>query len=89
MEAWIAGLTGAPPGGLEITSRDHERALAWRTSGLPSPAAIVIELAPSGFGTSVRITAEHDLPDPEAALAALEGMLDELGSPERRPFAGG
>jgi hypothetical protein len=89
MEAWIAGLTGAPPGGLEVTAREHERALAWRSSHAPRRAAIVIELAPSGFGTSVRITAEHDLGDPQAALAALEGMLDELGSPERRPFGGG
>ena len=61
MEAWIAGLTGAPPGGLEVTMRDRERALGWRAAGRPERAAIVIELAPSGFGTSVRITAEHDL----------------------------
>ena len=35
MEAWIAGLTGAPPGGLEVTARETERALAWRTPGGP------------------------------------------------------
>ena len=44
------------------------------------------ELAESGFGTAVSITAQHSAPDPGAAMAALEELLDELGSPERRPF---
>jgi len=37
--------------------------------------------------SSPTITAEHTRPDPGEAIAALEGLLDELGSPERRPFA--
>ena len=46
-----------------------------------------LELAEKGFGTSVSITAEHARPDSDEAEAALEQLLDELGSPERRPFA--
>jgi hypothetical protein len=88
MEAWMCGLTGAaPPVALEVTERDPERLLAWRAAGSAPHGQISIELAESGFGTAVRITAEHSHPDPAQAIAALEGLLDELGSPERRPFS--
>jgi hypothetical protein len=91
MEAWMAGLVGATPVSVEITDREPERILAWRVANEPSGdggahARIAIELAESGFGTAVSITAQHSLGDPGAAIAALEELLDELGSPERRPF---
>ncbi len=88
MEAWMGGLVGAPqPVAIEVTGRDPGRSLAWRVAG-PGPAGrIALELAESGFGTAVGITAEHARPDPGEASAALEHLLDELGSPERRPFA--
>jgi hypothetical protein len=91
MEAWMAGLVGAVPVSVEITDREPERILAWRVADGSSGeqgthARIAIELAESGFGTSVSITAQHSLADPAAAIAAMEGLLDELGSPERRPF---
>lgn len=90
MESWMAGLVGsAVPIPVEVVDREPERILAWRTSQPGLPARIAIELAESGFGTSVEITAQHSHPDPDAATAALEGLLDELGSPERRPFAAG
>jgi len=91
MEAWMAGLVGGTPIDVEITDREPERILAWRVANGSSGdtgnhARIAIELAESGFGTAVSITAQHSLADPAAAIAALEGLLDELGSPERRPF---
>jgi hypothetical protein len=88
MQAWIAGLTGsgAPPA-VEVVEREPGRVLAWRATDAGAEARIAIELAASGFGTAVNITAEHTRPDPGEAIAALEGLLDELGSPERRPFA--
>jgi hypothetical protein len=95
MEDWMGGLIGAAePIPVEVTDREPERILAWRArNGEPgtvsSHARIAIELAEKGFGTSVSITAQHAAPDPAAALGALEGLLDELGSPERRPFARG
>jgi len=89
MEAWMAGLVGsAAPVGVEITHRDPERVLAWRANG-GSQARIAIELAERGFGTAVKITAQHSLPDAAGADAALESLLDELGSPGRRPFSRG
>ena len=87
MQAWMAGLTGArAPTPVEVVAREPGRVLAWRETDPQPGARIVIELAASGFGTAVQITAEHGRTDPADAIAALEGVLDELGSPERRPF---
>jgi hypothetical protein len=90
MEAWMAGLVGhSNPVAIEVTTREPERILAWRAAERGSYGRIALELAESGWGTSVLITAQHTRPDPAEAIAALEGLLDELGSPERRPFASG
>ncbi|MEO8091578.1 MAG: hypothetical protein ABI726_02565 [bacterium] len=93
MEAWMAGVVGsAQPLSVEVTDREPERILAWRcaaaASGIPSRARIAIELAESGFGTAVSVTAQHSAPDPQVAIAALEQVLDELASAQRRPFTG-
>jgi hypothetical protein len=86
MEAWMRGVIGtAQPVSVEVTDREPGRILAWRSAN--PDGRIAIELAASGFGTAVRITAQHAHPNPGEAIAALEGLLDELGSPERRPFA--
>ena len=87
MEAWMADLVGTPdPIPVEVTDRERERILAWSTaSEQAQPARIALELAEKGFGTSVSITAEHSRRD-NGAEALLEQLLDELGSPERRPF---
>lgn len=86
MEAWIGVLVGAPAGtGVEVTERQHGRLLAWRTANGEREARIALELAEKGFGTAVEVTAQHH----GEAGEALERLLDELGSPERRPFTGG
>ena len=87
MEAWTAWVVGTEsPVGIEVIDSDSERILAWRSADSGRYARIAIELSESGFGTLVRVTAQHSHPDPGVALAALEGMLDDLGAPERRPF---
>ena len=86
MQSWMSDLVGGGPVLVEVTDRDPERALAWRSAQPGADGRISIELAESGFGTAVRITAQHSLADPGEAIAALEGLLDELGSPGRRPF---
>ncbi len=90
MQSWMSGLIGTPaPVAVEVVDREPERILAWRTAEHGSQGQIAIELAESGFGTAVQITAQHSRPDPAEAIAALEDLLDELGSPARRPFASG
>lgn len=87
MEAWMGGVVGAAqPVSVEVTDSDAQRVLAWRSTDPGAYARIAIELDEGGLGTAVRITAQHCHPDPAAALAALEGLLDELAAPERRPF---
>jgi hypothetical protein len=88
MEAWMSGLAGGSPIAVEVTERDPERLLAWWAafSG-GADARIVLELAEKGFGTAVSITAQHARPDRAAADAALERVLDELGSSGRRRIA--
>lgn len=91
MEAWMAGLVGAErPIGVEVTAREPERILAWRTvEPGGEDAQIALQLAERGFGTAVSITARHSRLDGARADAALERLLDELGSPGRRPSAHG
>ena len=88
MEAWMAGVVGGPQSvSVEVTDRERERLLAWRTSGTEAGSArIALELAEKEFGTSVSIVAQHSRPNPCDVHTALEQLLDELGSPERRPF---
>jgi hypothetical protein len=88
MQSWMGVLVGAGgPVSVEVVSREPGRTLAWRAAQPGPNAQIALELAESGFGTAVGITARHDRPDPGEASTALEDLLDELGSPERRPFA--
>jgi hypothetical protein len=89
MEAWMGGLVGtAEPVSVQVTAREPGRILAWRAAEQDAEGArIALELAEKGFGTSVSLTAEHPRLEPNGADALLEQLLDELGSPERRPFA--
>ena len=91
MEEWMAGVVGRSQSvSVEVTHRQPERMLAWRTSGTETGSArIALELAEKGFGTSVSIVAQHSRPDSGGVDTVLEQLLDELGSPERRPFTRG
>ena len=87
MSLWLADLTGATgPVDVAVTAREPGRALAWQTAGGTRFARIAVRMAEKGFGTSVAITAHHQT-DRARAAGALENLLDDLGSPERQPFA--
>lgn len=87
LEAWMAGVVGSErPIPVEVTARVPERILIWRSSRQVEDAQMRVDLAESGFGTSVEVTARHGGAGPGAGVA-LERLLDELGSPERRPFS--
>ena len=89
LEAWMGGFVGAgTPVAVEVTERVPERRLGWRSSPAQGAAEIKVALAESGFGTSVEISARHGGGSPAAGVA-LEKVLDELGSPERKPFGAG
>lgn len=82
---WCGRLTGSrEPVPVQVTAREVGAALAWRSAGNAPSAAIELSLAEKGFGTkvSIRVACERDVP-----AEVLESLLDELGSPQRRPFA--
>lgn len=85
MEAWAEDVAGVPVA-IKVADRRPGRSLSWQGAGTQSNVRIALELAEKGFGTSVEITAHHDS-SPATAGDALERLLDELGSPDRRPFA--
>lgn len=80
--AGVVGSARSVP--IEVTDREPQRILAWRTANSGSYGRMALELEEKGFGTSVVITAQSLGLTPPAG--ALEKVLDELGSPERRPF---
>jgi hypothetical protein len=85
MQRWCAFLTGSanPVPVLETGRRPGER-LAWRSAPGRPHAAVELELMEKGFGTRVAITTNCERQVPGDML---ESLLDELGSPQRRPFA--
>jgi uncharacterized protein YndB with AHSA1/START domain len=85
MRRWCALLTGrgehVP---VAVTRRDAGERLAWRSADSGPGATVELTLAEKGFGTKVEISAACDW---ELPGDMLESLLDELGSPQRRPFA--
>jgi hypothetical protein len=85
MQRWCAFLVGSRdlvP--VMETMRRHGERLSWRSAPGTPHAAVELELAEKGFGTRVVITttSEREVPGD-----MVESLLDELGSPQRRPFA--
>jgi uncharacterized protein YndB with AHSA1/START domain len=86
MRRWTAELLGSrdmQP--VEVEARNPGELLAWRPAERQGGAGIELALAEKGWGTNVSIRAEGD---GDATRAVLERLLDELSSPQRRPFTG-
>jgi hypothetical protein len=85
MHRWTAQICGhSADGSLDVVEREPEARLAWRCERGPQ---IDLTLAEKGWGTNVSIQAECGGLSGDGADAVLERLLDELGSPTRRPFA--
>jgi hypothetical protein len=67
-----------------VTLREAGERIAWRSVEPGASAAIELSLVEKGFGTQVTISAASER---EVRTDVLESLLDELGSPQRRPFA--
>lgn len=78
MARWSAELFGS--GDVDVVEREPESRLAWTSNG---SARVELALAEKGWGTNVEIRVEGPSGD---AGAALESLLDELASPQKRPF---
>ena len=82
---WCASLLGerarVP---VAVTLREAGERICWRSSGPGRAAAVELSLAEKGFGTKVAISVTGEC---EPGGDILDKLLDELGSPQRRPFA--
>jgi hypothetical protein len=61
-----------------ITAREPERRLAWRDE---RDGSVEVTLEKKGWGTHVTVRSEH------GDAAAIERLLDDLGTAHRRPFS--
>ncbi len=82
MQGLMAALIGRAAD-VDVYEREEESRLCWKTDG----ARIEVELAEKGWGTNVSVSAEG-----AAEATKLEGwldaVLDELATPQKRPFEG-
>jgi uncharacterized protein YndB with AHSA1/START domain len=88
MERWCAALLGLrEPLPVEVTLRAPGERIAWRYADRGLPANVDISLTEKDFGTKVAIRAAGTRAHDAEIEPLLEKLLDELGSPQRRPFA--
>ena len=72
---------------VKVSEREPESVLRWEAAGNGDDAWIRVELAEKGWGTHVEVTAENPS-EPVRLDGWLDAVLDELATPEKRPFSG-
>jgi hypothetical protein len=83
MEGLMSALLGRAAY-VEVYERIEESKLAWKAG---DEARIEVELAEKGWGTNVSVSAENSQP-PTNLEGWLDAVLDELATPQKRPFEG-
>jgi outer membrane biosynthesis protein TonB len=68
-----------------VDEREPESVLRWQAVG-GDEAWIAVELAEKGWGTNVSVSAEG-AQEPTKLEGWLDAVLDELATPQKRPFA--
>src|SRR6476620_6839629 len=70
-----------------VNERRPELVLRWEASDDGADAWIEVELAEKGWGTNVKLKAENG-DEPVQLEGWLDAVLDELATPQKRPFGG-
>jgi hypothetical protein len=83
MEGLMSALVGHAAE-VEVYERVEESKLAWKAG---DEARIEVELAEKGWGTNVSVSAENAR-EPTKLEGWLDAVLDELATPQKRPFNG-
>jgi hypothetical protein len=83
MEGLMSALVGHAAQ-VEVYERVEESKLAWKAG---DEARIEVELAEKGWGTNVSVSAESG-EEPTKLEGWLDAVLDELATPQKRPFEG-
>jgi hypothetical protein len=83
MEGLMSALVGHAAQ-VEVYERVEESKLAWRAG---DEARIEVKLAEKGWGTNVSVSAENGQ-EPTKLEGWLDAVLDEIATPQKRPFEG-
>jgi hypothetical protein len=86
MQGLMAALLGRSTD-VDIYEREEESKLAWKADHGDGDAWIEVEIAEKGWGTNVSVTAENG-GEPTKLEGWLDAVLDELATPQKRPFEG-
>ncbi|HEY3193451.1 MAG TPA: hypothetical protein VGJ61_11740 [Solirubrobacterales bacterium] len=82
MEGLMSALVGHATE-VKVYERVEESKLAWKADG--DQARIEVELAEKGWGTNVSVSAVSGQ-EPTRLEGWLDAVLDELATPQKRPF---
>ena len=86
MQGLMCGLLGRATE-VSVDRREPETLLRWEASDAGADAWIEVELAEKGWGTNVKLKAENGS-EPTKLEGWLDAVLDELATPQKRPFEG-
>jgi hypothetical protein len=86
MQGLMSALTGRATD-VKVYERQPESLLCWEARKGGDEAWIEVELAEKGWGTNVSVTAENGGKGTKLE-GWLDAVLDELATPEKRPFEG-
>jgi hypothetical protein len=70
-----------------VYERKPESVLGWQAAGDGDDAKIEVELAEKGWGTHVEVSVEGQT-EPTRLEGWLDAVLEELATPQKRPFEG-
>jgi cell division septation protein DedD len=84
MQGLMAALLGRATE-VDVYEREEESKLAWKADHGEGDAWIEVEIAEKGWGTNVSVTAENGS-EPTKLEGWLDAVLDELATPQKRPF---
>jgi hypothetical protein len=86
MQGLMAALLGRATE-VDVYEREEESKLAWKADPGHGDAWIEVEIAEKGWGTNVSVTAENGS-EATRLEGWLDAVLDELATPQKRPFEG-
>jgi hypothetical protein len=85
MREWSAELAGVD-GEIEVTKREDEDLLAWRSTHADGCGSIELKLKKNGWGTKLQIKIEPCGGATDRVQAVLERILDDFNAAHKRPF---
>ena len=86
MQGLMCGLIGRATE-VTVNERTPESSLRWEASAEGADAWIEVQLAEKGWGTNVKLKAENG-GEPTKLEGWLDAVLEELATPQKRPFEG-